>query len=179
MAFYLLIGVRLNNIVCLVTQLSTFCCLLHEKVEKNSNRPTGCSKTQHECEHLSSVSPWSRGGHTLSAVTVPLWWRSHCVLRIPKSALILSPGTAESWLEAEHSRPQLWLTWWMIQVTAYREAGVLAVKDRCVDYPLCHEKLTTHTPHTPPILSLFSCKLWEPSEQMQIKEVCKKTGFNA
>lgn len=34
MAFYLLIGVRLDNIVCLGAQPSTFCCLLDEKGEK-------------------------------------------------------------------------------------------------------------------------------------------------
>ena len=162
MAFFLLIGVRLDNIVGLGSQPSTFCCLLDEKGEKNSNRPHSAGAWM-SLERVAPKRGWPR---TLCSDCPPLTMGSLLGCRFPTAPLPLLPARQScSW-------KQSWLTWWMIQVTAHREPGFLAVKDWCDDYPLCREKQTKT-----PFSSLFSCKLQEPSQQIEIRESLQENGF--
>lgn len=174
MAFFLLISVRLDNIGFLGAQPSTVHCLM-EKGAKTVTHLQAAEKLSVSVNTPQAV-PWSEGGHTFSTVNVPLPWRSCCHAADSQKRPYPFPQHGSPGWKRSTSHLQLWLTWGMIQVTAHREAVFLAVRGWCVDYPLCHEKLTK----APPFLSLFSCKFQEPSQQMWIKEsLQEKTGFNA
>lgn len=104
-AYSLRISVRLDNIGYLVAEPYTVCCLLEkgaktvthlqaaEKLSVNASIPQAVSVS------IPQTVPWSQGGPTFSAVTVPFPWQSHC--RFPKAPLPLPPA----WLEAEQKLP--------------------------------------------------------------------------
>lgn len=107
MAFYLLIGARLDNKVCLSTQPSTFCCLLDEEGEKTVMALQAAEKLSMSVNIPRACCPEAEVA-TRSLPSLPSFDDGvTAVLQIPKSTLTPSPGVAELWLEAEHSHPRL------------------------------------------------------------------------
>lgn len=154
MAFSLLISVRLDNIGCLGAHPSTVCCLLEKGAKTVTHRPAAGKLSV--SVNIPQAVPWSKGGHTSSAVPVPLPWRSHC--RFPKAPLPLPPAQ----LEAEQKPPPAVTNTGIDSSYSSQGGSSPGCKRLMCWFPLTPWKADK----SPPFLSLFSCKLQEPSQRV-------------